>query len=146
MDQHKKKKDEPIFPIRTAAKLLNISIPTLRMYEKEGLIIPFKSAGNQRLYSYSDIIRIERIRNDINENKISINGLRAIASLVPCWQIKNCSDDERNNCKAFNEQLKPCWLYKHSDNICELNDCRDCDVYMYNSDFEKIRATIRKAM
>jgi MerR family transcriptional regulator/heat shock protein HspR len=31
----------PIFPIRTAAKLLNISVHTLRMYEKEGLI-PFK--------------------------------------------------------------------------------------------------------
>jgi hypothetical protein len=34
--------NEPLFPIRTAAKLLNISVHTLRMYEKEGLIIPFK--------------------------------------------------------------------------------------------------------
>jgi MerR family transcriptional regulator/heat shock protein HspR len=137
---------EPIYPIRTAAKLLGISIPTLRMYEKEGLIIPYKSDGNQRLYSFNDIQRIRDIRKDINENKISINGLRAIASLIPCWQIKNCDYSERENCQAYKEQLKPCWLYKHSGNICENNDCRECEVYLYNSDFEKIRDTIRKAV
>ena len=44
----------PIYPIRTAAKMLGISIPTLRMYEKEGLIIPHKTDGNQRIYSEDD--------------------------------------------------------------------------------------------
>ncbi len=34
--------EEPIFPISTAAKLLNISLHTLRMYERERLIISFK--------------------------------------------------------------------------------------------------------
>ena len=33
--------DEPIFSISTAAKLLGISIQTLRLYEKEGLIFHF---------------------------------------------------------------------------------------------------------
>ena len=30
-------KQEPIYSISTAAKLLGISVPTLRVYEKEGL-------------------------------------------------------------------------------------------------------------
>ncbi|MDZ7764938.1 MAG: MerR family transcriptional regulator [Melioribacteraceae bacterium] len=55
-------KDKPIYPIRTAAELLGISIHTLRMYEREGLIIPHKTSGNQRSYSQDDIERIECIR------------------------------------------------------------------------------------
>jgi MerR family transcriptional regulator/heat shock protein HspR len=39
--------NEPIFPISTAAKLLNISVHTLRMYEREGLFIPYKKDSNQ---------------------------------------------------------------------------------------------------
>ena len=37
---------EPVFPISTAAKLLKISVHTLRMYEREGLIIPFKKIND----------------------------------------------------------------------------------------------------
>ena len=70
--------EEPIYPIRTAAKLLNISVHTLRMYEKENLILPFKKSTNHRLYSKSDIERIECIRNAIKEDKISINGIKFI--------------------------------------------------------------------
>ena len=84
MKEHVIPNDTPIFPIRTAAKLLNISVHTLRMYEREGLIIPYKSPGNQRLFSNTDISRITRFRKDMKDNKISINGLRALTSLVPC--------------------------------------------------------------
>ncbi len=49
-------KDEPIYPIRTAAKLLNISVHTLRMYEKENLILPFKKSTSHRLYSRNPIL------------------------------------------------------------------------------------------
>lgn len=75
--------DEPIYPIRTAAKLLNISVHTLRMYEKENLIIPFKKSTNHRLYSNSDIERIKCIRNAINEMTISIKGIKRIYSMTP---------------------------------------------------------------
>jgi predicted site-specific integrase-resolvase len=40
---------EPVFSISTAAKLLDVSVHTLRMYEREGLIIPFKKDSSQRL-------------------------------------------------------------------------------------------------
>jgi MerR family transcriptional regulator/heat shock protein HspR len=73
--------NEPIFPIRTAAKLLKISVHTLRMYEREGLIIPFKKETSHRLYSKDDLARIECIRNAINQQKISINGIKTIYSL-----------------------------------------------------------------
>ena len=135
--------EQPILPIRSAAKIIGISIHTLRMYEREGLIIPHKSQGNQRLYSYNDIERIQSIGKYIRERKISINGIRAIASMIPCYKIINCSEEDRKNCEAFHENKKPCWSYKHRNNICEKIDCRECEVYKNNYDYESTMDTIK---
>ena len=43
--------NSPKYTISSAATLLGISVHTLRMYEREGLIIPFKKESGQRLYS-----------------------------------------------------------------------------------------------
>ncbi|VAX25566.1 hypothetical protein MNBD_IGNAVI01-3056 [hydrothermal vent metagenome] len=132
----------PIYPIRTASKLIGISVHTLRMYEIKGLIIPHKSQGNQRLYSANDIRRIESFRNDIKKRKISINGILTILSMLPCHLIINCSEKDRENCEAFHEIEKPCWTYKHSKNICGTIDCRECEVYKNNYDCESTMNTI----
>jgi len=122
-------KNEPIYSISTAAKLLGVSIPTLRAYEKEGLIIPHKTNGNQRSYSQDDLERVECIRAAINEKKISINGIKAIYSLIPCWEVVKCSEEDRTICGAYNSDEKPCWTFAHPNTICEERDCRECDVY-----------------
>ncbi|GBD91360.1 putative heat shock protein HspR [bacterium BMS3Abin04] len=134
--------EEAVLPIRTAAKMIGISIPTLRMYEREGLIIPHKSPGNQRLYSANDIRRIERFRRDIKKRKISINGVLTILSMLPCQLIINCSEKDRENCEAFHEIKNPCWTYKHSNNICGNIDCRECEIYKNNYDCESTMDTI----
>ena len=119
----------PIYPIRTAAKLLGISVPTLRMYEKEGLIIPNKTEGNQRIYSEDDLERLRCIRRAINESKISINGIKTIYSLIPCWDVAQCSGEDRSKCNSFNNHEQPCWTFKHPGTMCEDSDCRKCEVY-----------------
>ena len=122
-------KQEPIYSISTAAKLLGISVPTLRVYEKEGLIIPFKKESNQRLYSQADIERVECIRSAINEKKISINGIKAIYSLIPCWEVINCSQEDRDVCGAYNSEDQPC--------------CRECDVYTNYSNCGTIKGLLK---
>ncbi len=134
--------DEPIYPIRTAAKLLNISIHTLRMYEKENLIIPFKKISSHRLYSKSDIDRIKCIRKTINEEKISIEGIKRTLSMIPCWSIVNCSNQERENCSAFKSSSQPCWSFKHKNNVCAERNCRDCIVYNEFNDCQTIKNKI----
>ena len=119
----------PLFPISVAARILNISVHTLRMYEREGLIVPFKKESNHRLYSKADIERLNCIRKTINESKISINGIKTIYSLIPCWEIIHCSQKDRENCESYNSHSKPCWTFNHQDNICADLDCRDCNVY-----------------
>lgn len=121
--------EEPVYPISAAAKLLNISVHTLRMYEREGLIVPFKKETNHRLYSKADIERLSCIRRAINESKISIAGIKTIYSLIPCWKILGCSEEERKECEAFSSHSQPCWSFDHKNNLCEDRECRDCTVY-----------------
>ncbi len=137
--------DEPVFPMRTAAKLLNISVHTLRMYEREGLFVPFKKESNQRLFSKADIERIECIRNAINESKISINGIKMIYSLIPCWEVIKCSEKDRKKCSAFNTHNQACWAEYHKGTTCEKRDCRECEVYKNYSECGKVKELIKSS-
>lgn len=136
-------KEEPIYSISTAAKLLGISIPTLRVYEKEGLIIPFKTEGNQRHYSQTDLERVECIRRAIGEKKISVNGIKAIYSLIPCWEVVNCSHEDRAVCGAYNSEDQPCWTFSHPNTICENRICRECEVYTNYSNCGTIKDLLK---
>ena len=135
--------EEPIFPISAAAKLLNVSVHTLRMYEREGLLIAFKKNSHRRLFSKDDIKRIECIRRSINELKISINGIKTIYSLIPCWDIIKCNAKDRKICKAFKGHNEPCWSYDHLGTICEKQNCRNCNVYKKYSDCGDIKELIK---
>lgn len=137
-------KDDPIYPISTAAQLLDISVHTLRMYEKEGLIVPHKKETNQRAYSDKDIHRLQCIRKAINESKISINGIKVIYSLIPCWELTNCPVESRENCDGYMKHEKPCWTYKHKNNICAEINCRDCEVYQNFGECGSIKNVIKQ--
>lgn len=138
--------NDPVYPIRTAAKLLNISVHTLRMYEKEHLIIPFKKSTSHRLYSQSDIDRIKCIRSAINDDKISINAIKTIYSMMPCWEVIGCSNKDRCNCSAFLLHSGPCWAVRGDDTICASKDCRQCSVYQDYGECGSIKKFIRNKL
>jgi len=121
--------DEPLYSIGTAARILGVSVHTLRMYEREGLIIPFKKESHQRLFSDADIERLRCIRQAITEQKISIEGIKHMQSLIPCWKLLPCSDDDRRVCPAYNGFQGPCWALVHAETTCAGRDCRNCVVY-----------------
>ncbi len=133
----------PLFPIRKAAEIVGISIPTIRMYEREGLILPKKSAGNQRRYSEADIERLRCIRHTINAEKISIQGIKRILSLIPCWQILACSVADRDQCPAYHNYIRPCWSYTHKRTTCANRDCSSCGVYNNFTDCHGIKNLIK---
>jgi len=135
-------KETPVYTISTTADLLGISIHTLRMYEREGLILPYKKASGHRLYSQEDIDRITCIRNAINESKISINGIKTIFSMIPCWKFINCTMDQREKCPAYNSHTQPCWTFKHNGNACFRNDCKKCPVYKDHAECANIKQSI----
>ncbi len=123
----------PLFTIGTIADQLGISVQTLRLYEREKLIIPFKKESKHRLYSQADLERLKFIRFAINKQKVSIEGLKIILSLIPCWEITSCSIEDRMKCKSF-PSLQPCWSLSKENKPCQNLECRNCDVYNdYNS-------------
>lgn len=135
-------KRKPIYSIGTVARILNVAVQTLRMYERSGLIISYKSPGNQRLYSEVDVDRLRCIRQAITEQKIGIEGIRRIHGLVPCWSIVKCSESDRRNCDAFRSHVGGCWTYNHSHNVCGKRDCRSCPVYELAIDCGSIKESI----
>lgn len=138
------KSTKPVYTISTAARLLGISIPTLRMYENEGLIIPFKKSSSHRLYSDLDLDRIKCLRQAINGGKIGIESIRRMLSLIPCWAIVGCTEKDRKKCEAFNSYDKPCWMHNHKNNICSDRDCRVCEVYNSFTDCSSLKEKLKE--
>ncbi len=136
--------EKDCYSIGEVSDLLNISVQTLRLYEQRGLLIVLKSTGNQRQYTNEDIERIQCIRSAINEYKISIEGIRRIHALIPCWEYIQCSSDERNNCKAYSAHEGGCWNYKPTAGICSKIECRKCEIYKISMQCEMIKKFIQQ--
>jgi MerR family transcriptional regulator, heat shock protein HspR len=138
----KQDKNTPSLLIGEVSEKLGISPESIRLYERKGLIIATKTEGNQRLFSQSDIERLECIRTAINEHKISIEGIRRIQSLVPCWEHIQCPMEQREKCPAYHRPDAGCWTYRHKKNDCADRDCRNCRVYQLSGDCDKIKSLI----
>jgi MerR family transcriptional regulator, heat shock protein HspR len=123
--------NEPVYSIGLAAEKLNIAVPTLRMYEKAGLLIPYKTKTGRRIYSRNDLSRVQVIIELIRVHKLNLEAIKAICSLTPCWNIVDCPKDVRESCSVYNNGKTPCWL--SPDRNCAMKgieDCRECDVYL----------------
>jgi len=138
----KQDKNTPVFSIGIVAEKLGVSVETIRLYERRGLILVTKTEGNQRLFSESDVERLQCIRTAINEHKISIEGIRRIQSFVPCWEHVQCSAEQRAKCPAYHRSDAGCWTYKHKQNDCVERGCRECPVYQLSGDCNKIKSLI----
>ncbi len=137
-------KNEPVFPISVVAERLGISEHTIRMYEREGLIIPYKRKSGHRLFSQEDIERIECINKTVSEKKISIAGIRRLLALIPCWEIKGCGGD-KYDCPAYVDYEKPCWLHKENlKGDCATNECRECPVYNSIKSCDELKSLLKQ--
>jgi MerR family transcriptional regulator, heat shock protein HspR len=67
--------------ISTVAERLDVHPQTLRMYEREGLLTPVRSAGNTRLYDEDTIKRLETILFLTRELGVNLAGVEVILNL-----------------------------------------------------------------
>lgn len=121
--------NRPVFSISVAADMIGVSVHTLRMYESEGLVFPHRTASSRRLYSHNDLHRLRCIRVMLDERGLNIAGIKAMMSLAPCWEIKNCAQEDRMRCPAYHETTTPCWLIENKPRVCSEEECRECPVY-----------------
>jgi MerR family transcriptional regulator/heat shock protein HspR len=125
-----KKSEMPLYTIGIVSELLGTTNQTLRIYEKHGLIRPFRKNKN-RFYSENDIRWLFCLRELIHNKKISIEGVKKLLNYAPCWEITDCPKDRKDNCLAYREMMKPCW--ELSQMICSQKSsaaCKECIVFL----------------
>jgi len=69
------------YMISAVAEMYNIHPQTLRMYEREGLLIPSRSNGNTRLYAPEDLEQLETILNLTRELGVNLAGIEIILNM-----------------------------------------------------------------
>jgi len=70
-----------LFPIGIVMKLTDLSARQIRYYEQHGLIMPARTEGNQRLFSFNDVERLLYIKSLI-EKGVNIAGIKQVLSPV----------------------------------------------------------------
>ena len=76
------KRGQEYFTISVVSGMFNIHPQTLRLYEREGLLRPERSAGNTRLYSRQDIGHLSTILNLTREMGVNLAGVTIIMDLL----------------------------------------------------------------
>lgn len=94
----KLKRKKGFFSISAVAKMFSVHQQTIRLYEKEGLLAPKRSAGNTRLFAEEDIDRLEEIIYLTHQLGINLAGVEMIFKLKR--QIEKMQKDMN---KMFNQ-------------------------------------------
>ena len=92
-------RDKPLYMISVAAELTGMHPQTLRVYESKGLVNPTRSGGNTRLYSQSDIERLELI------NQLTDEGIN-LAGVVRILDMKERAEERERENEKLREQLR----------------------------------------
>jgi MerR family transcriptional regulator/heat shock protein HspR len=72
----------PLFTISIAAELLQIHPRTLMSYERAGIVIPHRTSGKRRLYSYEDIQNISFIMYLTQNKGVNLAGVKLILAAI----------------------------------------------------------------
>jgi MerR family transcriptional regulator/heat shock protein HspR len=69
-----------LFVISVAAELAGMHPQTLRIYERKGLLEPYRTPGGTRRYSQEDIERLQLIQ-ELTSQGLNLEGVRRVIAL-----------------------------------------------------------------
>lgn len=70
----------PLYGIAVAAQLAGVPEPTLRLYERHGLLNPYRSEGGTRRYSEDDLERLRRVTG-LRDAGVNLAGINRVIDL-----------------------------------------------------------------
>lgn len=126
--------EELLFTIGKLAKSSQVKVPTIRYYESEGLISAVaRTAGNQRLYSNTELNRLNFIRHG-RELGFTLDDVRDLVSLQqgsdePCADAHRIVNEQLTSVRSRLKRLKS--LEAELARISALHDpgaCKNCKV------------------
>jgi MerR family transcriptional regulator, heat shock protein HspR len=72
--------DYPLYTVGQATELLGVNPPTLRRWEREGLISPHRTEGRQRRYTRKELDQLQEIAQ-LTDEGVTPAGIRKILQL-----------------------------------------------------------------
>ncbi len=118
-----------LYSPQQVARLLELSVETLRLYEREGLFVPYKLSSGHRRFTTDDIEWIRCIQEQIHVNKLNFAGIRYMLSTLTCHTIKPCCLADHEACPAGSKSCRPCWDFENTSCRLRGESCRTCVVY-----------------
>ena len=73
---------EPRYVISVAARIVGVQTHTLRYYERIGIISPYRSQGNIRLYSEREIAQLRRVKALMDDLGVNLAGIEVILRMT----------------------------------------------------------------
>lgn len=73
--------DRAVYVISVAAELAGVHPQTLRIYERKRLVLPKRTAGNNRRYSANDVDLLRRIQRLTQDEGVNLAGVRIIMEM-----------------------------------------------------------------
>jgi MerR family transcriptional regulator/heat shock protein HspR len=73
--------DLPAFVISVAAEMAELHPQTLRAYERDGLLRPYRTPGGTRRYSMRDVERLRLIRRLTQDEGLNLAGVRLVLEM-----------------------------------------------------------------
>jgi MerR family transcriptional regulator/heat shock protein HspR len=77
----KRPSGKSFYMISVVAQKYNIHPQTLRLYEREGLLLPSRTEGNTRLYSDDDLAQLETILSLTRDLGVNLAGVEIILNM-----------------------------------------------------------------
>lgn len=68
-----------LFPIGIVMKLTDLTARQIRYYEQHELIVPARTSGNQRMFSFNDVERLLEIKGLIDKG-VNIAGIKQVVN------------------------------------------------------------------
>ena len=95
-----------VFVISVAAELAGMHPQTLRIYERKGLIEPYRTPGGTRRYSQEDIERLQLIQ-ELTAQGLNLEGVRRVLALQEeNRQLKRKLDRLRDKLEDMEEEME----------------------------------------
>lgn len=123
------------FTISIVSRKYDIHPQTLRLYEREGLLLPHRSEGNRRLYSREDLRRLKIILSLTRDLGVNLAGVEIILGM-------------RDRMRTLQQQVQEFVKHIHDEMMREAllqQDGRDMPipVRITSTQLAKIKETAR---
>ena len=83
--------DLPAFVISVAAEMYELHPQTLRAYERDGLLSPYRTPGGTRRYSMRDVERLRLIRRLTQDEGLNLAGVRLVLEMANGWKARDAA-------------------------------------------------------